>query len=179
MKARRLTACDSVLAIARVLPIILARTVRIDGVTVVTRRWVRRWAFVRPAGRIRGRGRSPRCGWLRRASRRCAGVLLDRVEGHVQLVGDVLAGLAGGEQVQQFELAVAERSDQPRHGCRGRLLVRGTLGHVVFERPHQPPDVVPGDGGPVAAYELTDEGAHRGALVDEDPDVALGWASVS
>jgi hypothetical protein len=40
-------------------------------------------------------------------------VLLDGVQGHHQLVGDLLVGPAGGQQRQHLQLPRGERLDEP------------------------------------------------------------------
>src|ERR671911_2811782 len=103
-----------------------ARTVRTDASWVITRRWTRRWTFAEPMGRGAVEVVAPGCrgalgdrglgqqAELAGAHRRLGavggtelvedvrGVLLDRVERHVQLVGDLLVLLAGRQQVQHL-----------------------------------------------------------------------------
>src|SRR5215472_2779448 len=105
-------------------------------------------------------------------------VFLDGVEGDDEVVGDLLVGCTGGEQVQHLRFAGGQRVDQARDGgsatAAGLVWAAGGRGCPQDGR-EVAKGYLPGGGLPVPVRGgyLAEQGRHEGAFVGEHPDVAL------
>lgn len=104
-------------------------------------------------------------------------MLLDGVQRHVELGGDLFVAFAGRDELQHFELAFGERNDE---ALSGRSAVRTCAGDACVEAAGQQPEVSEWDVVGVdrrrrgRGDEIGQQLGHRLVLVEEDAEVPLG-----